>query len=222
VQGHEETTRELAGLRWQRMHEWHLYEELKGWQGGIGSLLGLVALMLGALFNFHLNRKRDAILRTEEALSVAAALYGEIVLLRKQAAKLACAVAAVEINQTLKLDTHFVEAQKLSEPTLYKALAPKIGLLSPDLVLAITEFHKNFQEARSWLPLLVENKERGYGYFSLSVLEPARDAVINIVPALREIERIASIPKPAEDPDLGLTEVAIESDEYVINMPREA
>jgi hypothetical protein len=197
--------------------QWHFYEELKGWQGGIGALFGLVALMVGALFNFSLNRKRDARLREEEAKSVAAALYGEIVLLRQEAARLARAVAAVEIKGVRKITPHFVEANKLSEPILYKALAPKIGLLSPDLVIALTEFHKNFQEARTWLPLLVENEERGYGYFSMSVLKPARDAVKDIVPALRKIESVASIPKPADDPDLGLTEQAIEMDEEVIN-----
>jgi hypothetical protein len=148
---------------------------------------------------------------------VAAALYGEIVLLREEAARLARAVAAVEIRGTFKIDTHFVDAQKLSEPMLYKALAPKIGLLTPDLVIAITEFHKNFQEARTRLPLLIENNERGYGYFFSSVLRPAHDAVKNVVPALRKIERIAAIADTAKEPDLGLTAEAIERDEEIIS-----
>jgi hypothetical protein len=194
----------------------HLYEELKGWQGGIGALLGFVALIAGALFNFHLNRKRDAALRAEDALSVAAALYGEIVLLRGEIAALARAVAAAEIKGTLKIDTHFVDARKISEPYLYHALAPKIGLLSPDLVIAITNFYKNVQEAKARLPLLIENSERGYGYFASSVLTPARDAVMDIVPAMRKIEHLASVASPAEDPDLGLTEQAIESDEEIM------
>jgi hypothetical protein len=197
-----------------------LYEELKGWQAGLGALLGFLALMAAALWNFHLNRRRDAALRAEEAVSVAAALYGEIVLLRHEAARLARAVANMENNPDRTIDRHFVAAQTLSEPILYKALAPKIGSLSTDLVLAITEFHKNFHQARTWLPLMIENNERGYSYSPLYVLIPCRDAVKNIVPALRKIETIASIPMPPEDPDLGLTEHVIEREELSFAYPR--
>ena len=116
-----------------------VYAELKQWQTAIGSLLGFLALMVAALWNFHLNRRRDAALRAEETNSIAAALYGEIVLLRKQVAHVARAVAAIEASHDRKLDKHFLEAHTLSEPVLYKALAPKIGLLSSDLVIAITE-----------------------------------------------------------------------------------
>jgi hypothetical protein len=43
-----------------------------------GSFLGLVALLLGALFNAHLNRKRDDRLRREDQLAVATALRAEL------------------------------------------------------------------------------------------------------------------------------------------------
>lgn len=195
------------------------YNELKGWQTGIGSLLGFVALMVGALWNFKLNRRRDARLREEEALSVAAALYGEIVLLRKEVARLARVVAngymdvGVQRDPIIKFDSHFVEAYTLPEPLLYKSLGPKLGLLSPDLILAITEFHKNFQEVRTWLPRLIENSDRKYNYSVLSVLVPARNAVKHIQPALEKIERMASVLKPAEDLDLGRADDLIEMEE---------
>jgi hypothetical protein len=92
----------------------NFYQELKGWQGGIGSLLGFLALIVGALWNFRLNRRRDAALRSEEVVSVAAALYGEIVLLRIEAAELSRAVANVAISigtrpdPIFKFDTHFI------------------------------------------------------------------------------------------------------------------
>jgi hypothetical protein len=95
------------------------YEELKGWQAGIGSVLGFFALMVAALWNFRLNRRRDTQLRTDEALSVAAALYGEMLLLRQEVAALARAVATAHINQgtqryvALKIDQHLVEAHRL-------------------------------------------------------------------------------------------------------------
>jgi hypothetical protein len=44
----------------------------------IGSSIGLVALLLGALFNAHLNRRRDDRLRREEQRGVATALRAEL------------------------------------------------------------------------------------------------------------------------------------------------
>ena len=111
------------------------YNELKGWQTGISSMFGFGALIVAALWNFSLNRRRDAALRDEEALSVATALYGEILLLRKEVGQLARVVANIEINKSREFDEHFLEAHPLSEPLLYKALAPKIGLLSPEWLI---------------------------------------------------------------------------------------
>ena len=203
------------------------YEELKGWQSAIGSILGFWSLMVAALWNFHLNRRRDAHLREEEALSIAAALYSEIVLLRKEVASLARALALARINQDtqrysgLTIDRHLVEAHKLSEPQLFKALAAKVGLLSPDLVMAITEFHQNCQEARTWFPLLIEDDDRKYSYVSSAVLTPARNAVNNIVPALRKIESMVSVPTPAADPDLGETEFVIKMEDEAYRATRQ-
>ena len=108
-----------------------VYAELKEWQTAIGSLLGFLALMVAALWNFHLNRRRDAALRAEETKSTAAALYGEIVLLRMQIAHLAWAVAAVETSYERRFDKHFLESHTLPDPTLYKGLAPKVGCSVP-------------------------------------------------------------------------------------------
>lgn len=198
---------------------YNFYEDMKGWQTAIGSVLGFIALIAGALWNFHLNRKRDASLRKEESLSIAAALYGEIVLLRQEAASLARAVARVHINvgtrrdSITKFDRHFVEAHELSEPLLYKALATKIGLLDAELVIAITEFHKNYRQAKIYLPLLVENGERNYNYSCTWVLVPACSAVKSIIPALHKIEKMISITDPAKDLDLGMAEEVIELEE---------
>ena len=195
------------------------YEELKGWQTAIGSLLGFMALMTGALWNFHLNRKRDAALRREEMLSVAAALYGEILLLRKEVARISLSTARVFVavgtqpNPSVKFDEHFLEAQTLPDPIVYKALAPKLGLLPADMVVAITGFHSNFQSVISRLPLLLPKKDRGYTHTVLNVLVPARDAVKEIIPTLRQIEAMLSIPQAAGIPDLGQTDFAIEMEE---------
>ena len=54
------------------------YQQLKSWQSGIAALIVLVGLILGALLNSRLNRRRDNVLRREETLAVLTALYGEI------------------------------------------------------------------------------------------------------------------------------------------------
>jgi hypothetical protein len=102
---------------------------------------------------------------------------------------------------------------------LYKALAPKIGLLSPDLIISITEFHKNFQEVRTALPLLIEKPQRKYSYVASTVLVPARDAVRDIQPTLEKIERMTSVLRAAESIDLGHTETVIAMDEDKFNTP---
>jgi hypothetical protein len=199
-----------------------LYEELKSWQGAIGSVLGFAALIVGALWNFRLNRRRDAALRSEEAVSVAAAIYGEIVLLRIEAASLARAVAAVHISvgtqrdPTINFDSHFVAAHQISDAMLYKALASKLGMLPAELIIGITAFHKNIQEMRNWLPLLIDDPGRKYSYSASQVLVPARDAVFDIIPTLRQIERMACIPTAAEVLDLGKAEgvIAMEDEQH--------
>ena len=94
-----------------------------------------------------------------------------------------------------------------------KEIHKRIGLLSPDLVVSITKFHADFQGVRVWLPQLVENKERGYSYSVSYLLRPALDAVKDVIPALRAIERLASIETPAETPDLGDAETALDMEE---------
>jgi hypothetical protein len=176
------------------------YNELKGWQTGISSIFGFGALILAALYNFKLNRRRDSALRSDEALSVATALYGEILLLRKELEFIAKLIANDKINKRIVFNEDFLEAHPLSGPLLYKALAPKIGLLSPDLIIGITEFHRDFQEAKLSLPLIVDSPGRNYSV--LTVLIPVRNAIKNIQPTLDKIERMASILKPAENINL--------------------
>lgn len=188
-----------------------IYMELKGWQTAIGSLFGLFALALAALLNFHLNRKRDDRLRNDEARSVMAALYGEIILLRRDAASLARHAARVETLGVacVKIDNEFLDTHLLPEPLLYMALAPKLGLLSADLILAITEFHKNVADARLWLSVMVKFRDKSL-YSISTILEPARDAVIKIGPALAKIEVILAIENKTSEPDLGDAEMVID------------
>ena len=183
-----------------------LYTELKGWQGAIGSVMGFVALILGALFNYHLNRKRDERLRREEIISIASALYGEIIILRRSVARMANAVGARYIRyghlDDEAIDRHFIEQFALPTPELYPALASKVGMLQSQLAFEVVLFYSRVKEAETWLPRLQDDEDRPYSYGVKYVLDPAIDAVIGVTPALRIIESMAGIAEEAGMPDL--------------------
>jgi hypothetical protein len=199
-----------------------VYAELKGWQSGIAALLGFGALLVGALWNFRLTRRRDAALRQEEAASIAAALYGEMVLLRAEAAALARVVASAHINMgnerdpIVKIDAHLVAAHQLPQPVLYIALAAKLGSLPADMIIGITRFYGSLQAGRHWFPLLVDTPGRGYGHSVVYVLKPLIDAVFDSLRTLRAIEELANIANPADDLNVGEAErvVAVENEMY--------
>jgi hypothetical protein len=178
------------------------YVELKGWQSGIAAIIGFFALVLGALFNFHLNRRRDDALHRAEMLAIATAIYGEILLMRERLALMAKVLSIRYYHQEQDIDYQFINDYTPSDPILYPALASKIGLLTHDLVLNITRFYDNFHAAKNNLPLLVKDESRRVPYHVVTVLKPAVDAIYDIRTALRKIEQLARIPK-AEDPDSG-------------------
>lgn len=192
--------------------------EARGWQTVIGSVFGFGALLAGALWNFRLNRKRDAQLRREETVSIAAALYGEVIYLRRQVAMLARGVArryqtgGYGRRTDDPFDRHFVEMFRLPEPAIYPALASKIGMLPPDVLLGIASFYADYQEAKAAFPLLVPDPSRGFSYGVLTVLRPSMDAVTNIAPTLRQIESLAQFAASA-DPDTGIARGIIDMEE---------
>ena len=189
----------------------NVYSELKEWQTGIGALLGFLALMAAALWNFRLNRLRDRELRRDEMLSVATALYGEILLLRQELTRLVTVIAKVVMRHGV-FSKDFVQIQMLKDAILYPALCHKLGLLPQEMVLAITRFHAAFEEAKRNLPFLAEDKDRGFTYNPLIVLQSAVTAVEEITPALRKIEKLANL-EEAIQPDLGHAKDVIEWEE---------
>lgn len=179
----------------------------------IATVVGGALALLGMWFKQVLDQRRDSRLREQEARAVMAALYGEVRLFWRELETLGGRVSGTFKRMALSdvtFDEHFLEVARLSEPLLYKSLAPKIGMLPPDLVLAITEFHANLEACRQWTPRLVDNKERKFSYSVLHVLVPIRDAVRNITPAVRKIEAILNITIPAQIPDLSSVEGVIE------------
>jgi len=177
------------------------YQELKTWQSGLAALIALMGLILGALINAQLNRRRDRVLRTEEILAVSTALYGEMISMRDRLALMAEELLRLSRRKE-DINDQFVKDYSPRAPVLYPALASKIGLLSHDLVLDITQFYDHFQTAKDNLPVLVKSETRPIPYHVVTVLRPAANAISDVRTALRKIERLARI-HPAQDLDSG-------------------
>lgn len=185
-----------------------LYSELKGWQSGIGALFGLVVIIVGAMYNARLNRKRDALLRSQEAIAVASALYGEIVIIRQAVARMANAVGrrfidhGVGARRDEPFDRDFIEDITLPPLRLYPLLAEKVGILPSNIALEIVRFYARVEETQRWLPKLQEDEKRSYTYSTTYVLDPAIDAVTKVLPALTAIEDLAGIAERIGTPNI--------------------
>ncbi|WP_295144979.1 hypothetical protein [uncultured Reyranella sp.] len=113
-----------------------MFSQLLGWIGGVppsvgsfigtvtGSTLGLVALLLGALFNAHLNRKRDDRLRADEAQAARRAIAAELSGIVDTLARNADDLATPKGSFTVPDIAHQVR--------VFPALLPKVGLLGVD------------------------------------------------------------------------------------------
>jgi len=96
-----------------------------------GSTLGFIALLLGAMFNAHLNRKRDDRLRDQNRTSLATALYAELKQFRDDW------IADIEI---LKQPGSGLASVLIRTPKarLFPELVTEIGLLPPDAIRAVS------------------------------------------------------------------------------------
>jgi hypothetical protein len=202
------------------MADW--YSEALKWQGAIGSMigatLGFLALLAGALINYRLNRRRDTKLHQAEALSVAVALYSEIVMLRKSVAFVCSRLSWSFYNHGTrgsgeKIDDHFMSKMPKLNAPIYSALASKLGMLSPDLLLEIAGFHGSLVEVEMSLPLMIEDPKRGYTYGSGYVLKPGVSAVTQGLKAMRMIEKMAEIKPADEKVQLGRTDAMLDHED---------
>jgi len=96
-----------------------------------GSSLGLVALLLGALFNARLNRKRDDALREADRIALASALHAELSGLHRSFVENAQHL----IDYPPADDGGFV----VPNPTIriFPEMLPKIGLLQTETIKAV-------------------------------------------------------------------------------------
>jgi hypothetical protein len=111
----------------------------------VGSTLGLLAILAGALFNAHLNRKRDDHLRSEEARAVRAALIGELTGYRDAFNVMSTKTAANDLAPTDGAGGFFVPDLLAGERVL-PALLPKLGLFSSALIQQVIDTYMTLDQ----------------------------------------------------------------------------
>jgi hypothetical protein len=112
-----------------------------------GSFFGLVALLLGALFNAHLNRRRDDRLRSEEQRGVATALRAEFA---------GCRGALLTNSQELKKGdaVQFVTPDFVHAIRIEPHMIPKLGLLDEETIDKVANAYLAIEEHGGRLLLL--------------------------------------------------------------------
>jgi hypothetical protein len=116
-----------------------------------GSSIGLIALLIGALFNAHLNRRRDDRLQREDQRAVAAALKAELALWSE---RLGGVVQSVKDGRAKGSGEWVVPVFK---SRLLDDLVPKLGLLRPATITNVIDAYNSVDELM-WA-LLAEGAE---------------------------------------------------------------
>ena len=110
-------------------------------QAGLGALLGLLAILAGALFNAHLNRLRDNRLRRRSTLSLAAALSAEVrsfkTLLEHRQIE-SHYKSAIDRNEFNNLPILLVKSEYFA---VYRSNTDRLGLLPFGLAGQLTYWH---------------------------------------------------------------------------------
>jgi hypothetical protein len=103
-----------------------------------GSSFGLIALLVGALFNAHLNRRRDDRLRKEDARTVASALRAEL-----------SGISETLLQNAESLDQpagDFVAPDIAHSVRVMPHLLPKFGLLESDVVRELIDVYVSIDQ----------------------------------------------------------------------------
>lgn len=115
-----------------------------------GSTLGLIALLIGALFNAHLNRKRDDKLRDVDRVAVASAIYAELTGVHRTLLENAKRL----IDHPPPVGEGFVVPDLAHSVQVFSHMLPKIGLLRADTMRTVMDAYVLIEQYVEGLILL--------------------------------------------------------------------
>ena len=117
-----------------------------------GSALGLVALLIGALFNAHLNRKRDDELRKKEARALALALRAEL------AGKSRNLLDNAKRLEEQKGESEIQVPDIAQSLRLIPSSTDKLGLLDEDTIVAVLDAYAVMEQNFERLVIMTGGK----------------------------------------------------------------
>lgn len=131
-----------------------MWEWLQGLSGGAasfigsftGAAIGLIALLFGALFNAHLNRRRDDRLRAEERRSIVAALRAELSGFERTLSENAKSLETPHGD--------FATPDLAQSVQVFPHVLAKIGLLDVDTIRAVIDVYLVLEQYGEQLILL--------------------------------------------------------------------
>jgi hypothetical protein len=122
----------LASSFWQWLHD----GASQGQATFLGWVVGFITLLVGALFNAHLNRRRDDRLRREDQRAVAAALRAELEGLRRT---LSDTAEAVSQEGYLEPDEQAQVKDLAQSILIMPEVVSKLGLFDGTIISAVVD-----------------------------------------------------------------------------------
>lgn len=132
-----------------------------------GAGLGLIAILLGALFNAHLGRKRDDRLAMEERKALAASLLGELIgtiLSVSDRRYFLLGTDSAFSSARISSGYPIKERMALDAPLVFEANAGKIGILGYDLAADIARIHAHYNLIRNLMAVAVAEHSKSIGH----------------------------------------------------------
>ena len=137
-----------------------------------------------------------------------------MILLREQLALLARVVAHVHMRDQNFRDFR-TDVYRPSKPVIFSNLSGKPGQLDPDLIIGISKFFSDLEEASRGLDVISAERD-GPSYSCLIVLRPFVSGVQEVQPILTMLQHMLGMPG-VEEPNVGNTEAVIEVEEESFN-----
>ncbi|UQD99359.1 hypothetical protein [Bradyrhizobium japonicum] len=131
-----------------------------------GSSLGLLAIIVGALFNAHLNRRRDDRIREHDARAVATALYAELTGIHR-----ALRSASENLRSAPKDGERFLVRTPLVVQ-IFPELIDKLGLLPAETIREVTHTYLLAERYKQDLLLLPRGRQHAAQETPYGVLMP--------------------------------------------------
>ena len=169
-----------------------IWESLRQWQQAIGAGVGFLALAVAALFNAHLNRRRDDRLQHEERRIVARSLLSEIVAMR---VTLETGDADIKTVPSGNLPALVIKVTTMTLPReiVFPALVSKLGLLDSVTAQTVINFYSSFAGAKQVISEydfeLIERMHQQGGERAAAVFENSFNLITRIVEMAKEAER---------------------------------